>query len=281
MRSREDHWVARNMEKLTAYLISAGILAFGIWIVANAELRWGSLMFGSLLAWPRSRSERQTSSMKSTARGKLLKAFIQTESQTRRNFANARRRNLHLGAICRDAARARRMRSRSSFIDQRSGPPCLCFLRLRLDFDPLKSRGFQLHLPLPRVSRFGDGNVQLSCPVANGISATLHFDGNLRQAEPGGRQRSQSLGVSRLPRGAAHFSPSARVSIRRRMPRVCELSSYQDARALKPDRFIVQFALINREDLTGTVSHRIAGLRQKLPAERPARASRNMFHLLD
>jgi hypothetical protein len=34
-----------SMEKLTAYLISAGILAFGIWIVANAELRWGSLMF--------------------------------------------------------------------------------------------------------------------------------------------------------------------------------------------------------------------------------------------
>ena len=33
------------MEKLTAYLISAGILAFGIWIVATAELRWGSLMF--------------------------------------------------------------------------------------------------------------------------------------------------------------------------------------------------------------------------------------------
>jgi hypothetical protein len=33
------------MEKFTAYLISAGILAFGIWIVANAELRWGSLMF--------------------------------------------------------------------------------------------------------------------------------------------------------------------------------------------------------------------------------------------
>jgi hypothetical protein len=33
------------MEKLTAYLISAGILAFGIWIVANAELRWGSLVF--------------------------------------------------------------------------------------------------------------------------------------------------------------------------------------------------------------------------------------------
>jgi hypothetical protein len=34
-----------SMEKLTAYLISAGILAFGIWIVATAELRWGSLMF--------------------------------------------------------------------------------------------------------------------------------------------------------------------------------------------------------------------------------------------
>jgi hypothetical protein len=33
------------MEKLTAYLISAGILAFGIWIVANAELRWESLLF--------------------------------------------------------------------------------------------------------------------------------------------------------------------------------------------------------------------------------------------
>jgi hypothetical protein len=34
-----------TMEKLTAYLISAGILAFGIWIVANAELRWGSMLF--------------------------------------------------------------------------------------------------------------------------------------------------------------------------------------------------------------------------------------------
>jgi hypothetical protein len=34
-----------NMEKLTAYLISVGILAFGIWIVATAELRWGSLIF--------------------------------------------------------------------------------------------------------------------------------------------------------------------------------------------------------------------------------------------
>jgi len=33
------------MDKLTAYLISAGILAFGVWIVANAELRWGSLLF--------------------------------------------------------------------------------------------------------------------------------------------------------------------------------------------------------------------------------------------
>ena len=35
------------MEKFTAYLISAGMLAFGIWMVATAELRWGSLMF-----WP-------------------------------------------------------------------------------------------------------------------------------------------------------------------------------------------------------------------------------------
>lgn len=34
-----------SMEKLTAYLISVGMLAFGIWIVATAELRWGSLMF--------------------------------------------------------------------------------------------------------------------------------------------------------------------------------------------------------------------------------------------
>jgi hypothetical protein len=34
-----------SMEKLTAYLISASILAFGIWILATAELRWGSLMF--------------------------------------------------------------------------------------------------------------------------------------------------------------------------------------------------------------------------------------------
>jgi hypothetical protein len=34
-----------SMEKLSAYLISVGILAFGIWIVATAELRWGSLMF--------------------------------------------------------------------------------------------------------------------------------------------------------------------------------------------------------------------------------------------
>ena len=33
------------MERPTAYLISAGILAFGVWIVANAELRWGSLLF--------------------------------------------------------------------------------------------------------------------------------------------------------------------------------------------------------------------------------------------
>jgi len=35
------------MEKFTAYLISAGMLAFGIWMVATAELRRGSLMF-----WP-------------------------------------------------------------------------------------------------------------------------------------------------------------------------------------------------------------------------------------
>jgi hypothetical protein len=33
------------MERLTAYLISAGIIAFGIWIVATAALGWGSLMF--------------------------------------------------------------------------------------------------------------------------------------------------------------------------------------------------------------------------------------------
>jgi hypothetical protein len=33
------------MERLTAYLVSAGIIAFGIWIVATAELWWGSLMF--------------------------------------------------------------------------------------------------------------------------------------------------------------------------------------------------------------------------------------------
>jgi hypothetical protein len=33
------------MDRLTSYLISAGMIAFGIWIVANAELRWGSLMF--------------------------------------------------------------------------------------------------------------------------------------------------------------------------------------------------------------------------------------------
>jgi len=33
------------MERPTAYLISAGIITFGIWIVATAELRWGSVMF--------------------------------------------------------------------------------------------------------------------------------------------------------------------------------------------------------------------------------------------
>lgn len=33
-----------SVEKITAYLISAGILAFGIWIVANAEFRWGSVL---------------------------------------------------------------------------------------------------------------------------------------------------------------------------------------------------------------------------------------------
>jgi hypothetical protein len=61
------------------------------------------------------------------------------------------------------------------------------------------------------------------------------------------------------------------------MPRVCELSSYQDARALKPDRFIVQFALINREDLTGTVSHRIASLRNEKRTRKDHAANREMM----
>jgi hypothetical protein len=38
------------MESLTAYLISVGIIAFGIGIVANAELRWGSVMFWLFVA---------------------------------------------------------------------------------------------------------------------------------------------------------------------------------------------------------------------------------------
>jgi hypothetical protein len=33
------------MERLTSYLTSAGIIAFGIWIVATAALGWGSLMW--------------------------------------------------------------------------------------------------------------------------------------------------------------------------------------------------------------------------------------------
>jgi hypothetical protein len=33
------------MERLIAYLISVGMIAFGIAIAANAELRWGSVMF--------------------------------------------------------------------------------------------------------------------------------------------------------------------------------------------------------------------------------------------
>jgi hypothetical protein len=33
------------MERLTSYLTSVGIIAFGIWIVATAALGWGSLMF--------------------------------------------------------------------------------------------------------------------------------------------------------------------------------------------------------------------------------------------
>jgi hypothetical protein len=34
-----------SMERLTAYLISAGMIGFGIWIVATSALESGSLMF--------------------------------------------------------------------------------------------------------------------------------------------------------------------------------------------------------------------------------------------
>jgi hypothetical protein len=34
-----------SMERLTSYLISAGMIAFGIWIVATAALGRGYLMF--------------------------------------------------------------------------------------------------------------------------------------------------------------------------------------------------------------------------------------------
>jgi hypothetical protein len=51
-----------NMEKMTAYLISVGILGFGIWIVASAELGSVSL----LVAQARSLSGWQASSTKST-----------------------------------------------------------------------------------------------------------------------------------------------------------------------------------------------------------------------
>jgi hypothetical protein len=74
-------------------------------------------------------------------------------------------------------------------------------LRLSHRLDPLEPRGFKPHLSLPWVSRFGDGNVQLFRPVANGISATLHFDGNFRNAQAGGRQRSQRS-VSVVSQGA-------------------------------------------------------------------------------
>jgi hypothetical protein len=69
------------MGRLTAYLISAGIIAFGIWIVATAELWWGSLMFWLVAGMTPIAVGWQASSMKSTTTGKYSDRTMPVASQ--------------------------------------------------------------------------------------------------------------------------------------------------------------------------------------------------------